>query len=73
MKKLKLSPLELDKATIALLDSNQLHDVVGGVNIGNGLGGASSTSCCTGSSVCCGGPVSAGCGAGSSTCRAIYL
>lgn len=73
MKKLKLSPLELDKATIALLDANQLQDVIGGVNIGNGLGGASSTSCSSGSSVCCGGPVSTGCGAGSSTCRAIYL
>jgi hypothetical protein len=73
MKKQKLNPLELDKATISLLDANQLQDVIGGVNIGNGFGGASSTSCSSGSSVCCAGPVSTGCGAGSSTCRVVAL
>lgn len=72
MKKLKLSPLELDKATIAMLDANQLQDVVGGVNNLVGAVGGSSTGCGSGSSTCSSGG-STGCGSGSSTCRAISL
>lgn len=72
MKKLKLSPLELDKATIALLDANQLQDVVGGTNNLVGIISGGSTGCGSGSSTCSSGG-STGCGSGSSTCRAIAL
>ena len=57
MKKMSLSPLALDKETIALLDAKQLHDVKGGLNI---VSPSSST----------GGGGSTGCGSGSSQCRA---
>ncbi|MFK8010001.1 MAG: class I lanthipeptide [Saprospiraceae bacterium] len=56
MKKLSLNPLSLDKSTIAILDSNQLHDVVGGKGVSSSTGG---------------GGGSTGCGSGSSTCRAV--
>ena len=58
MKKLSLNFLELDKQTIALLDANQLRDVVGGANNTN----PSSSSTTTGGG-------STGCGSGSSQCR----
>lgn len=65
MKKLSLNPLQLDKETIALLDANQLQDVVGGANV---LVGAGSTGCGSGASTCSVGAGSTGCGSGGSVC-----
>ena len=48
MKKLSLNPLALDKDTIAILDANQLQDVVGGVSSSSG----NSTGCGSGGSTC---------------------
>lgn len=69
MKKMLLSPLQLDKETIALLDTNQLQDVIGGLNTSpSSSSGGGSTGCGSGSSTCSSGG-STGCGSGSSTCR----
>ena len=65
MKKLSLNPLVLDKQTIALLDANQLRNVIGGV--GNSKT-STSTGCGSGTSTCGPGAGSAGCGSGGSTC-----
>lgn len=59
MKKMSLSPLALDKQTIAMLDAKQLNEVKGGLNI---VSPSSSTG---------GGGGSTGCGSGSSQCRAV--
>lgn len=69
MKKMSLSPLQLDKETIARLDARQLADVVGGVN--NRVSTAGSTGCGSGASTCSSGE-STGCGSGSSTCFTAY-
>lgn len=53
MKTNSLTPLKLDKQTIALLDSQQLNDVLGGQNHHVAAsGGGGSTGCGSGSSQC---------------------
>ena len=64
MKKLSLNPLALDKQTIALLDANQLQNIVGGA----ARGAATSTGCGSGSSICASAGGSTGCGSGASVC-----
>ncbi|MFK8010000.1 MAG: class I lanthipeptide [Saprospiraceae bacterium] len=64
MKKLSLNPLTLDKQTIALLDANQLQNVVGGL----ARLASDSTGCGSGASTCPKGAGSTGCGSGGSTC-----
>jgi bacteriocin-like protein len=65
MKKLKLDPMGLDKATIAKLDDKQLQEIVGG--LGSSTKGGGSTGCGSGASTC-GSGGSTGCGSGGSTC-----
>jgi hypothetical protein len=65
MKKMDLNPLEIDKETVALLDSQQLQDIVGGAN--HQMIAAGSTGCGSGGSTCSSGS-STGCGSGSSQC-----
>ncbi|CAL2107779.1 conserved hypothetical protein [Tenacibaculum sp. 190524A02b] len=65
MKKMKLNPLKLDKQTIALLNDNQLQEVVGGIN--HQLIAPGSTGCGSGASTCSSGG-STGCGSGGSGC-----
>lgn len=67
MKKMSLSPLKLDKQTIALLDTKQLYAVIGGQNRDDSASGAS-IGCCTGSSCCSPNGTSVGCSAGGSVC-----
>ncbi|MFK8009999.1 MAG: class I lanthipeptide [Saprospiraceae bacterium] len=64
MKKLSLNPLSLDKQTIALLDANQLQNVVGGL----AKLAANSTGCGSGASTCGSAGGSTGCGSGASVC-----
>jgi hypothetical protein len=45
MKKVKFSPLQMDKKTVAMLDSEQLEKIKGGIS--NDLGAAPGTSVCT--------------------------
>jgi hypothetical protein len=53
MKDLQLSPLDLDKETIALLDGKQLQEVLGGANNrGFSSNSGTSTGCGSGSSQC---------------------
>lgn len=69
MKKMELSPLALDKETIARLDEKQLNDILGG-----GVDyDATSTGCGSGGSTCGkeNDATSTGCGTGSSTCTAV--
>ena len=66
MKKFNLDPMSLDKETIAMLDDNQLQEIVGGI----GSKGGASTGCGSGASTC-GGGGSTGCGSGGSTCAAL--
>ncbi len=55
MKKEKVSPLDLDKETIARLDEQQLRQIAGGVNDDNGdesNGCDTGTTCGGGGTIC---------------------
>lgn len=64
-----MNPLELDKETIALLDGQQLQEIVGGANLSEPSGDGGSTGCGSGGSTCSSG-TSTGCGSGGSQCVA---
>ncbi|CAL2107782.1 Bacteriocin-type signal sequence-containing protein [Tenacibaculum sp. 190524A02b] len=67
MKKIKLNPLELDKETIASLNSKQLREVIGGNNH-RLVPSGNSTGCGSGGSNCTITGGSTGCGNGGSQC-----